>query len=235
LYLPAHQPYLHGAVVQILLGKLRLRMWRRWERQAQAAPPGAFLPPPFGSPPHSPLDSKALDMPAAGAAAAVADKASAQPHINGTTSGAGASKAQQPSDVEKAVAGMPDAAPLPAAGAEAGAAEGEAGVAAVGSGSSSGGIHAKASRWAGRVRQRWRFQPGSMPGVKQFLVEAGICFLQAFNPNTGKCMLMSRVATAYYCFAWQRLHAACLCPLACLAMLPSSLLGSRLAAAVALL
>ena len=187
-------------VLQIALGKLRLRLWRRWEAQAQAEAasgrPNPLLASPsrvgywhdwrgssrslFGhalEPPHE-EDGGAGGRdaaPCAGAAAAAAA---------GSEGSAGSSEGGKPGDLEAA-----GDAPKSEAGLPAGAAGSCTGAATVqsrrGAGAAVKSSRERLSEWAGAVRLRWRFQPPQFTSVGHYLAEGLICFVQALSPNTG--------------------------------------------------
>ncbi|PSC74617.1 MLO 12 [Micractinium conductrix] len=187
------------SVLQIALGKLRLRLWRRWEAQAQAEAasgrPNPLLASPsrvgywhdwrgssrslFGhalEPPHE-EDGGAGGRdaaPCAGAAAAAAA---------GSEGSAGSSEGGKPGDLEAA-----GDAPKSEAGLPAGAAGSCTGAATVqsrrGAGAAVKSSRERLSEWAGAVRLRWRFQPPQFTSVGHYLAEGLICFVQALSPNT---------------------------------------------------
>ncbi|KAL4432565.1 hypothetical protein ABPG77_000502 [Micractinium sp. CCAP 211/92] len=152
------------SVVQILLGRVRLRIWRRWEWQAQQAGTGAVLPP---APPlgrvlssASRRSSKGLSHAENGAAGILGD--SAHDDSRAPADGVG-------SDTEAAAATAAAAANEQAGSSRAG---------------STVRPWALLRRQWGRVQQRWQVRHARMPSAWHCLAEAGICFVQALSPDT---------------------------------------------------
>ncbi|KAL4457339.1 hypothetical protein ABPG75_012204 [Micractinium tetrahymenae] len=151
------------SVVQFLLGRLRLRLWRRWERQAKRAGPQA------APPPAAPLGRLHSGV-CRGSSLAQAPSGKTVPAANGARDSSTAAAPAEPAGAD-----------VEAAAAAATALNGE------GSSSTSGGAlrpWALLRLWCGRVRQRWRVRHPRMPSAWHCLAEAGICLVQALSPDT---------------------------------------------------
>ncbi|KAL4457315.1 hypothetical protein ABPG75_012180 [Micractinium tetrahymenae] len=151
------------SVVQFLLGRLRLRLWRRWERQAKRAGPQA------APPPAAPLGRLQSGV-GRGSSLAQAPSGKTAPAANGARDSSTAAAPAEPAGTD-----------VEAAAAAATALNGE------GSSSTSGGAlrpWALLRLWCGRVRQRWRVRHPRMPSAWHCLAEAGICLVQALSPDT---------------------------------------------------
>lgn len=164
--------------MQFLLGRVRLRLWRRWERQAQQA--GADTTP-LAAPPFGRLLSSAGRGSGGGLVRSASGRADAGPASNGQSISAAASSQTLGADVEAAAAKV---------------ANGDSG-----SNSQAGPLRLGPllSQWWRRAQRRWRERHTRMPSTWHCLAEAGICIVQALSPDTGKQGGRTLVLTCSWC------------------------------------